>query len=626
MGILKQRGPRSNVTIIPPEQRGLVASAERVTRVNADKYRRLIQPWQQQSMFFYQTVGEAWYAAQFYARALSKLRVYAAVRDDSGEVKELPPTDEASKLLARVQDRNGGTGQLFASYGRLMFIAGEGYLTVTTDDAEDDEEWEFLSPDELRVTPGGGYVRYRAPGIDAESLSDAPDDSFVPMNDGRKQAVVYRLWRRHPQYSGWADSPMHGVLNLFEELSLLQLAVGARAKSRAAGAGILYVPNELSFGSADGQRNDDPLVDPFQRALQAVMTTAISTPGSASAVAPLVLRGPAQIGGIPASQALFMLQIHDPLQTYPETGLREECIKRIATGLDMPPELLLGMTDANHWTAWQIDDATWTAHLQPVADQLVSDLNAAYLRPACKQANIANWRDIVVGYDAAEIVNHPDRAKDAKELNKQGLLKGSVTLEAAGFNPEYDTMDGDEKEEWLAIQMRDKTFMLEEGETPVPDGSLPAAKTENEEPPDEEKVNDIQDEESTESLGASAALVGQILAAADLTVERVRELAGSRIRGKAQKCEECQDIIGPLDNGLVASALGSDKVGELCGDMALTAGGTVMFRNALTRWNVEPEVAMRLSQLVEAHAARQLYEEAPAPLPNGFAAYVNRVI
>lgn len=626
MAILKQRGNRPNVTIIPPEQRSIVASGVRVTRQGADDFRKLVQPWQQQSMFFYQTVGEAWYAAQFYARALSKLRIYAARRDENGEVTELEPSDPASKLLSRVQDRNGGTGQLFASYGRLMFIAGEGYLVVTIDEAEGDEEWEFLSPDELRVMPGGGYARYRAPGISPETLTDAPDDQFVPVEGDGKSAVVYRLWRRHPQYSGWADSPMHGVLNLFEELSLLQLAVGARAKSRAAGAGILYVPTELSFGSADSQRNDDPNVDPFQRALQQVMTTAISTPGSASAVAPLVLRGPASIGGIAAKDALFMLQIHDPMQTYPETGLRDECIKRIATGLDMPPELLLGMTDANHWTAWQIDDATWTAHLQPVADQLVSDLNAVYLRPAAKQEGLSDWRDLVVGYDAAEIINHPDRAKDARELNRAGLLKGSVTLESAGFNPDTDTMTGDEYEAWLAIQMRDKTFLLE-GET---SGGTPVtqARPESETAPSEGTVNEIQDEESTESLGASALnpVVLKILAAADMAVERTRELAGSRIRGKAQKCEECQPIIQPLDNGLVASALGHDRVVELCGEQNLTAGGVVGFRNTLTRWEIEAPVAMRLSQLVEAHAARQLYEETPAPLPQGFAEYVTRVV
>lgn len=619
------KSPKQNVTIIPPEQQGMVASATRVTARNADQYRRLTQPWQQQAMMFYQTVGEAWYAAQFYARALSKLRIYAATRDASGEVTESDPSSPEAKLLARVQDRNGGTGQLFASYGRLMFICGEGYLTVTSDsDDPEDEEWEFLSANELRMTPGGGYVRYRAPGLTAEQLVDAPDGDFKPVDEGgRKSAVVYRLWRRHPDYSGWADSPMHGVLNLFEELSLLQLAVGARAKSRAAGAGILYIPNELSFGSADRQRNDDPLQDPFSRALHGVMSAAIQNPGSAGAVEPLVLRGPAQIGGIPAKDALFMLQIHDPLQTYPETGLRSECIQRIATGLDMPPELLLGMTDANHWTGWLISDETWTAHLQPVAEQLASDLNSAYLRPACKQENLSNWRDIVIGIDAAEIINHPDRVKDAKELNKAGLLKGSVTLEAAGFNPETDQMEGDEKEEWFAIQMRDKTFLLDNAES----GGQPLSAAEVEEQiPDEEVAQKDDQEASTENLSASAALVSQIVTAADLTVERVRELAGSRIRGKAAKHPDAVEIIGPLENGLVASALGEERVATLCGDLALTAGGTTMFRNALSRWDVDPAIAMRLSQLVEAHAGKQLYEEIPSGLPQGFADYVRRVL
>lgn len=585
---------------------------------------------------YYQTVGEAWYAAQFYSRALSKLRIFAARRDQNGEVEELDAADPVSQLLDRIQDKNGGTSQLFAAYGRLMFLIGEGYLTVTTDVDEGDEEWEFLSSDELRLVPNGGYMRYRAPAIEPEELSNAPDNEFVPLEetkDGRviKKAVVYRLHRRHPQYSGWADSPMHGVLGLFEELSLLQLAVGARAKSRAAGPGILYVPTELTFGNATGVRNDDPLQDPVMRMITEVMQATIKNPGNAGGVAPIVIRGPAQIGGIPAKDALFMLQIHDPMQTYPEEGLRAECIKRIATGLDMPPELLLGMTDANHWTAWQIDDATWTAHLQPVAEQLVSDLNAAYLRPAAKADNVQGWQDIVIGYDAADIINHPDRVADAKALYDQGAIGAMKLREVAGFDDE-DAPTLEEHDEWLAIKLRDRTFILDQGGTPAINKAtdttsldVPAAKgTQTEGPPSEEKM---QAEDSTLSLGASAdPLLHQILAAADMSVERIRELAGSRIRGKAQRCEECRPLIDPVENAMVASALGQEQTQAVTGGLDLTQGGTAAFTSALNRWGVPVGTVNRLAQLVEAHAKKSLFKEQADPLPKGFRDYVQRVI
>lgn len=638
MAILKRRGLS---LIIPPEQ--LTASAERVTGRNSQQLRRLIQPWQQQALMYYQTVGEAWYGAQFYSRALSKLRVYAARRDENGEIQELDASDPVSQLLARIQDRNGGTSQLFGSYGRLMFLIGEGYLTVTTDVQDDIEEWEFLSSDELRVQPGTNasgprYLRYKAPGIEPVEFDSAPDDQFVPMQvekDGKvlKKVVVYRLWRRHPQYSGWADSPMHGVLNLFEELSLLQLAVGARAKSRAAGPGILYVPQELTFGNASGVRNDDPLQDPVMRMITDIFQASIKNPGNAGAVAPIVLRGPAQIGGVSAKDALFMIQIHDPLQTYPEQGLREECIKRIATGLDMPPELLLGMTDANHWTAWQIDDATWTAHLQPVAEQLVSDLNSAYLRPAAKAENIQGWQDIVIGYDAAEIINHPDRVADAKDLQDRGAIGNAKLREVAGFSDE-DAPSEEEHDEWLAIKLRDRTFIVDQG------GTVAINKADNqtqpmdqpaavgkEGPPDEQ---DLQNEDANLSLGASAngsdLLVSQILAAADMSVERIRELAGSRIRSKAAKCEECRPFIDPVTNSLVASALGAERTQAVTGGLDLVGGGTAGFCSALGRWGVSVESTNRLAQLIEQHAAKSLFKEQADPLPRGFRDYVARVI
>jgi hypothetical protein len=49
----------------------------------------------------------------------------------------------------------------------------------------------------------------------------------------------------------------------------------------------------------------------------------------------------------------------DPTQLYPETGLRREAVERLAIGLDMPPEVLLGLGDSNHWSAWQVDEQTW---------------------------------------------------------------------------------------------------------------------------------------------------------------------------------------------------------------------------------------------------------------------------
>src|SRR5262249_26861789 len=151
----------------------------------------------------------------------------------------------------------------------------------------------------------------------------------------------------------------------------------ARARSRLAGTGILAISEDFSHAPLEAQPDEDIDIDPFLADLRDAMLAPISNEGAASQIVPIVVRGPTDA----INNGLKHLQIVDPTQLYPETGLRYECIKRIALGLDMPPEILLGLTDANHWTGWIIDDQTWKAHGQPAANQLVGDLTTSYFLP-----------------------------------------------------------------------------------------------------------------------------------------------------------------------------------------------------------------------------------------------------
>jgi hypothetical protein len=632
-------------------QPALTAATTKATPKATQEWRQLIQPWQLTALTYYASVGECWYAAQFYARTLKKVRTYAAVRDENGEIKEIEDkAHPAVQAWDRVQDPGGGgRGQLQASYGQLMFLIGDGYLCVTADDLDPEEEqWEYLSPSELRAYPGTPptFSRLSAPGLSAEQMQGVSDDDFTPLTGaGGKQAAVYRLYRRHPQFSKWADGPMRGVLKLFEELVLLELAVGARAKSRAAGPGILYVPNELSFGGADHKAGDDPSVDPFAQAFQAALIAPIKDPGSAGSVTPFIVRGPAKLGDVNAKDALFHLQIHDPNETYPEENLRTELITRIAQGLDIPAEVLTGMSDANHWTAWQIDEASWTAHVQPMCEQMCGDFGSAYLRPICKQEGVEEWKDIVVWYDAAEVINHPDRVNDAREVFDRGGLSLDAMREVAGFD-DADKPSEDEHNEWLAVKMNDKTFIFGQPDPASlgPDGKplpidpetgepvQPDVVDENGDPADVKKgvpgtkVAAQNGKAADVALAASASLAALITGAAELAVERTRELAGSRIRSKAKNCLPCRERIDPVVNSLVASALGPAAVQDVAGGLALTAGGTDTFKYVLGRWGVPVETTDRLAQLVERHASQHLYEGRDPGLPDTFAGYVERVL
>lgn len=611
MGIFSR--PSARVEAPDASITAMTASAQTMNSMGRDDeyFRRVLQPWQQESFAFYRTCGEAQEAAQFYARPLSKIRLFAAEIDDQGEVKECEASSVPAQALARVHDRGSqGRSQLQANYGRLFFLCGEGYLVATQTDAG--EAWEFLSCNEWRINAGTGtgYSRYRAPGL--------PPLEYSKMSDGAteitgKEAWSARLWRPDP-IQGWlADGPMRAVLGLFAELELLTLAVAAQTKSRIAQAGILYVANELSFGSANAQQNDDPTKDPFMNALTKAMTAAISTPGSAAAVVPVIVRGPAEHG----EKGLKWIQIGKPMEKYPEVELRRECIARIATGLDMPPEQLLGKEDANHWTSWNIDENTWNTNLQPVAEGMARDINSAYLRPACKAASYENWERVVIGVDAAEVINHPDRFKDALELHDRGGLRMEKLMDVGGFDFKTDGMQDEEHQEWLALQLKDKAqaLDLEGAET---DGNDPGAVVKA--PPE---TRDEQTDEDVEESAVTASIIG----ASELAVDRIRELVGSRLRGPAQHCEECLPLIDGIPNGLVASALGKDRSLSMVPVTKLMADGTEGLKHLLTtRYSVEEKAADKVCGLVASHAGRWLFaEEAPA-LPDSFAAYLKRVL
>lgn len=625
----RRRRP-SRALALSPVGSALTASSQRASGLTAQEFRTLFQPWQVTSLATYSSVGECWYAAQFYARSLSKLRLAVGRIDEAGEVKELPPEDDASKLLDRVQDPGGGRAGLLASYGRLMFLVGESYLTVTGE-ASEDERWEFLSPLELRPVPGGkGFIRQSAPGLTLETLTAAPDDDEEP---GAGEAVVWRVWRRHPTYSKWADSPMAAVLLLFEELELLQLAVRARSKARS-NRGILYVATEISFASPDGQGDENPEKDTFMEDLSTVLLAPVKDPGAPSSVVPFVIRGPASVpsaggtGFVGARDLVFTVPLIDPKEQNDEEAAKAAIIKRIAIGLDLPPEILTGMAEVNHWGAWQIDEASWTAHVQPMADQLVGDLSSSYLRPAAKQAGIEGWEDLVVIYDASDVINHPDRTNDVREAYRDGAV-GAVTYRATIGLEEEDAPTPEEHQEWLDIKLRGQAQLAEvTGVDPATAEPIDSASTKKV-PPTQPTVEQVQDDESVQSLGASGRelelRVQRIVGAAELAVERTREIAGSRLINRAQGCDDCKEKIVSVPSSMVASALGQEESARLAPGVILTEGGTASFAATLGRMGVDSPVVTKLSQLVETHARESLFEAEPRALPDKFIDYVRRV-
>ncbi len=588
----------------------LTAAAERVSEAKTEVYRRLSQPWQMEAFAAYRTLGECWYPAQFYAHSLPLVRFYAGIRNPQGMVEELPPEDWASEQLNRIQDPGGGRSQLLSAFGRLNFLTGDGYLVGQVD--EDEDAWEFLSASELRAIPGTKPLRYARvyyPGATPEELTMLPDDDYEPLADG---AVVYRIWNRDPEYTYMADSPVRAVLPLYNQLALLEAAVTARARSRIANAKILVLANELSFGPADGKNPDDPSNTPELRRIQEALVRPIKFPGAASAVAPPMLTAPSDM--IAAKGIYDLIDLSPTAEDkYHEIEARNEIRNRIALGLDMPAEIMLGLADSNHWNAFQIDESSWNAHLKPVVIRLCDDLGSAYLRPlARKEGKEYSEGQLVVWFDESEVVNHPNHTDDVREAYRDGVAGSAIYLTTIGLNPEEDGQTDEDKVVWAEKygKGRPEDIATAEGKPVANPGSQDAPEANPGKPPEP-----VAQEDANQSANVTAsAFAEQAVGAANMAVIRCRSLAGSRLRTKMKGA--CPEV----PNVLVAATLGADGLTQE--PSLLVATGADEYREFLTASGVEASLVERIGKLIESHAAATLCD--PQPLSGANEAFLRK--
>lgn len=167
-----------------------------------------------------------------------------------------------------------------------------------------------------------------------------------------------------PEKRGRADSPVLANLNTIRELALLQALQRSQSRNRIAQRGILMYPAEAEF----------PDDTNFEKDFEEAATAPIRDEYAAEAVTPLILKYP---------EALIEKWRHLVLENPYDEELPakiESVTRRLAIGLDMPPEALLGMGDATHWTVWNVSESTYRAHMEPWATEVGRVLARAIFR------------------------------------------------------------------------------------------------------------------------------------------------------------------------------------------------------------------------------------------------------
>jgi hypothetical protein len=412
-----------------PEPAAITAAAQPVTSPRTELV-RTPDAWQEEAWQFYSDLGEFRYAADWEANVLSRIRFHAAKLEPGADEPVRQDAGTAVDLMTAFAGGVAGQAQIIAGLATQLTVPGEGYLIVENVDGV--EKWAVRSIDEVRVARGRFEVidetSYRS-GIDWRPLAE---DSMAPI----------RVWRPNKRHHHVADSPARAARATMRELELVNRHIQAQYLSRLASAGVVIFPDEITFPVREEFADAN---DPFMAEWIENAKTAISTPGTAAAVVPMPIR-------VPGEYVDKIAHIDFTLRTDEKIiEKRDSAIKRLASQLNVPPEVLLGMSDLNHWNAWISDESNLKVNVAPDAELIADAITTGYLQPRLKASRVEDWAQWVVWYDMSELTLRPDRSDDAIQLYDRLEINSDALRRETGFN-EGDKPTADQlKEQGLKI-------------------------------------------------------------------------------------------------------------------------------------------------------------------------------
>lgn len=525
-----RRRPKQDA-VIPST--ALVASAVRYPG-NSGRIYTPSKEWQQESYRHYGICGEARYAANYFGHSLSKVSLFAAVPD--GDALKRAATDSiAAEAMRNLFSGASGQAQMLTSLGIHLTVAGDCYLVGRT--VKDNEKpetgivvggdvWEVVSINEMHVTGSKWTIKYGSGMNDVELTEDD---------------VVIRIWRPHPDKRIEADSPFRSLLPVLNEIEWLTKHIFAQCTSRLAGAGILFMPQGMSFPAPPEQEGEASTfaneADTFTVTLAEAMLAPLNDPSLPSAKVPVVVTAPDE--SIDKARLMHFWSDLDEKAL----EMRKDAIHRFALGMDLPPEKLLGMSSdggtgggtsngVSHWGAWQIDEDTIKLHVEPMLELICNALTVGYLRPATDG-------DEVVRFDTAPLRLRPDRSKEAMELWDRMAISTEAMLREVGF----DVADQPDTEE-----IKTRILMKIASGSATPEQVAAASKVFGVViPTGTETPQDTRPAPESPSLlehptrpRTPAEVPAALLAASDALVYRALERAGNRLRQQVGKPPECR--------------------------------------------------------------------------------------
>jgi hypothetical protein len=392
--------------------------------------------WQTEAWGFYHSCGEFRFGCDWVGAMLSKALLHATKETTAGiEVVK----DESIMTIMGSLCRNADErAEMLRLAGIHMSVAGEFFIVSYPDPdpfGPGGDVWMVAASTKAKKNQDGVWTVH-------EKILDKTN------NIDPEEVLVIRIWRPDPIDPEQATSPARAVLRTLRELAGLSDHVAAQIDSRLAGAGILLLPSDMQFPAApevEGETREANTAEDLMAVLRAAMEASMLNRADASALVPIVITAPAD-----AIAAVKHMTFWTELDAH-AIELRNEAIRRLALGMDMPPEVLQGSSDSNHWSAWQADESAIKSHTEPLLKIITTALAKGYLRPLLADEGGVSDEDLhaySIGADTSEMRLRPNRSKEAVEMYDRGELSGAAMLREVGFD-DADAMDEEERKTWF---------------------------------------------------------------------------------------------------------------------------------------------------------------------------------
>lgn len=575
--------------------------------------------WQNEAWDFIDAVGELAFVVGWIAASVSRVRLIASEVDPhtglpTGELAEDADgnlTAEQQRVAEIVKAIAGGPlgqSQFQKRVAECLYVPGEHWVAILDrgekfPDGTPMQSWFAITRDEWKKRAG--------------------DEIEIELPDGEKHIYVkgrdrfFRVWNPRPRRAKEPDSSVRAVLDPLREIVRTTKKIKVADKSRLIGNGVVFLPAEMSLPAAQSPVAENqpgapmpvvqgvPAADQLANLIYQQAVAAVEDEDSQAAVVPLLATVPGEHLG-----KIFHLKIGDEV-TEIELKKRNDAIARLAMGLKISPERLLGLSQGNHWSAWYIGDEDVQTHIKPIIETLVAAITREVITVVLTREGI-DASKYCLWYDASGLTADPDLSDEATQARDRGAITNEAYRKMLGMPDDagYDLTTLEGAQMWAREAITQDPALITtlapllsgelaaiEWPTPPPaigDGNAQPGEDDEEDGDGEPGTEDTaDDEDDTAGASLSAATRAEMILAERLLVSRALELAGKRrfsISDRDQKARlrglaphDYHRVMGPVDEADIPKLInGWDNA---LADHAITMLGvdTAALRRAVRR-------------------------------------------